>query len=102
MPAQSIISPRTYTIVCIVLVLLTILTVSVSFVPLEGGWHLAAGLTIGLCKASLVVLYFMHALISNRLTWAVIAVACFWLGILLVLTLADYSSRELIPFIPGD
>jgi cytochrome c oxidase subunit 4 len=101
MPDHAMISPRTYTIVCLVLVLLTVLTVSVSLVPLEGGWHLVAGLSIGLCKASLVVLFFMHVLISNRLTWIVLAFACFWLGILLVLTLSDYLSRDLIPFMPG-
>jgi cytochrome c oxidase subunit 4 len=101
MPDRALISPRTYTIVCLVLVLLTALTVSVSLVPLEGGWHLAAGLSIGLCKASLVVLFFMHVLISNRLTWIVIAVACFWLGILFVLTLSEYLSRDLVPFMPG-
>jgi hypothetical protein len=43
----------------------------------------------------------MHALVSPRLTWSVIAVAVFWLGILLVLTLADYFSRGLIPFMEG-
>jgi cytochrome c oxidase subunit 4 len=83
------------------LVLLTALTVSVSFLPLEGGWHLAAGLSIGLAKATLVVLFFMHALHSSRMTWVVIAAACFWLGLLLVLTLADYVSRKQIPFAPG-
>jgi len=101
MPGQALISPRTYTLVCVVLVLLTALTVSVSFRPLEGGWHLAAGLSIGLVKASLVVLFFMHALHSSRLTWVVIAAACFWLGLLVVLTLADYVSRNKVPFAPG-
>jgi len=28
-------------------------------------------------------------------------VACFWLGILLVLTLTDYFTRGIIPFTPG-
>lgn len=90
-----------YVMICIVLVLLTLLTVSVSFVELPGGWHIAAGLTIGLVKASLVVMFFMHALYSERLTGAVIAVACFWLGLLLVLTLCDYLTRDMIPYMPG-
>ncbi len=43
----------------------------------------------------------MHALLSPRLTWAVIVVSCFWLGILLVLTLTDYFTRGMVPFMPG-
>ena len=101
MSREHVLTPATYTVLCAVLVLLTALTVGVSFLPLEGGWHVAAGLTIGLCKASLVVLFFMHVLVSDRLTWLVVAVACFWLGILLVLTLADYVTRNLVPYMPG-
>jgi cytochrome c oxidase subunit 4 len=63
--------------------------------------HIVAGLIIAVCKASLVVLFFMHALISPRLTWLVILVACFWLGLLFVLTLSDYFSRGMVPFMPG-
>ncbi|TMQ35631.1 MAG: hypothetical protein E6K70_01165 [Planctomycetota bacterium] len=62
---------------------------------------MVAGLIIGLCKASLVVLFFMHALVSSRLTWIVIAVSGFWLGLLLVLTLCDYLTRGMVPFMPG-
>jgi cytochrome c oxidase subunit 4 len=87
------ITPRTYVTVGALLVALTVLTAAVSFIPLHGPWHIVVGLAIGLCKASLVLLFFMHVLISGRLTWAVIAVACFWLGILLVLTLTDYFTR---------
>ena len=83
-------------IVCAVLIALTILTVGVSFFPVHGVWRIVIGLTIAFCKASLVVLFFMHALYSNRVTWSVIAVACFWLGILLVLTFSDYLTREMI------
>ncbi len=73
----------------------------ISFLPLPGAWHLVFGLAIALCKGSLVVLFFMRALVSSRLTWIVIAVACFWLGLLVVLTLGDYFSRGLVPFTPG-
>jgi caa(3)-type oxidase subunit IV len=75
--------------------------VGISFLPLPGILHIVFGLSIGACKASLVVLFFMHALVSSRVTWAVIAAACFWMGILLVLTLGDYFTRGLVPFMPG-
>ena len=100
MPERTI-APRTYVTVCALLILLTVLTVAVSFAHLEGVWHVVCGLAIALCKASLVVLFFMHALISSRVTWIVIAVACFWLGVLLVLGLTDYFSRGMVPFMPG-
>jgi cytochrome c oxidase subunit 4 len=100
MPERTI-STWTYIVVCAALILLTCLTVGVSFLPLSGGWHIVIGLLIAVLKATLVVLFFMHVLISPRLTWIVIIVACFWLGILLVLTLSDYITRGMVPFAPG-
>ena len=91
-----------YVCVLLALVALTVFTVGVSFIEVSGIWHVVLGLSIGLCKASLVVLFFMHALYSPRATWAVIAVSCFWLLVVLVtLTFSDYSTRGEIPFAPG-
>jgi cytochrome c oxidase subunit IV len=100
--AERTIAPATYTVVCALLVLLTITTVAVSFVPMQPGvWHIVVGLTIGLVKASLVVLFFMHALLSDRVTWIVIAISIFWLLLLLVLTFCDYFTRDMVPLMPG-
>ena len=55
-----------------------------------------------ICKASLVVLIFMHALHSQAATRAVIVVTMFWLvGVLLALTLSDYTTRSTVSVIPG-
>ncbi len=94
-------SVRTYLLVCLLLIAFTFLTVGISFAHLSGLMHIVAGLTIGLVKATLVILFFMHVLLSTRLTWTVIMVTAIWLGILLVLTYNDYFSRNLIPFTPG-
>ena len=59
-------SPVTYVVVDLILVFLTILTVALSFVHESGLWHIAGGLVIAIFKASLVVLFFMHALRSPR------------------------------------
>jgi cytochrome c oxidase subunit 4 len=83
------------------LIFLTVLTTTISFADLPGQLHIVAGLFIGLCKASLVILFFMHALSSSRVTWIVIAIAAFWLGLLVVLTLTDYASRGMVPYMPG-
>jgi cytochrome c oxidase subunit 4 len=98
---ERIIPTRDYIVVCVVLVLLTFLTVGLSFWHVPPAWHLLFGLSIAVCKASLVVLFFMHALISPRLVWIVIAVVSFWLCLLLVLTLSDYVTREMIPYMYG-
>ena len=95
------ISPRIYVCVCAVLIVLTFLTVAISFAPIHGIWHIAIGLIIAVCKASLVILFFMHAITSDRLTWLVIAISAFWLGLLAVLTLSDYFTRGAVPFTPG-
>lgn len=99
--AERTISARTYILVCVALILLTFLTVGISFLHLEGKWHFILGLTIAVVKASLVVLFFMHALISSRLTWIVIVVTGFWVCILFGLTFTDFASRGMVPFMPG-
>jgi cytochrome c oxidase subunit 4 len=99
--AERSFSPLTYVIICAVLIALTFLTLGVSFFHLDTAWHLFLGMMIGLCKATLVILFFMHVLHSTRLTWIVIVVTVFWLLILVVLTLTDYFSRGEIPFLQG-
>jgi cytochrome c oxidase subunit 4 len=95
-------SIRPYVVVWAILICMTILTAAVSFLELGNViWHLVIALVIAVFKASLVVLFFMHASTSSRLTWIVIACACFFLGILFVLTLSDYMSRDMIQFMPG-
>lgn len=95
-------SPVTYVVVNLILVFLTILTVALSFVHESGLWHIAGGLVIAIFKASLVVLFFMHALRSRAQTRTVIAVVLFWLVVvMLVLTFSDYATRGLIPNLLG-
>src|SRR6267378_1889553 len=95
------VSPAAYLIVLAVLLLLTALTVGISFIELPGSWHLGLGATIAVCKASLVVLIFMHALHSQPATRAVIVVTVFWLvGVLLALTLSEYATRVRVSVLP--
>jgi cytochrome c oxidase subunit 4 len=98
---ERLLSVRTYASVLTALLMLTVLTVGISFIPLAGHWHVAAGLSIAALKGGLVVLFFMHALDSPKLTWAVIAMAVFWLLILTGLTFSDYFTRGMIPGMPG-
>lgn len=100
--STQVISPVTYIIVTAALLLLTVLTVGMSFVDMAAEWHLVSGLTIGVCKASLVGLFFMHLIHSPRTTWAVVIVTLFWLvAVLIGLTFTDYASRTAFPYTPG-
>jgi cytochrome c oxidase subunit IV len=89
--------PRTYFLIFLALIVLTMLTVALSFFEL-GPWHLVAGMAIGVVKAVLVILFFMHVLHSSRLTWLVIAAGFFWLVLLIGGTIADYLTRPWLSY----
>jgi cytochrome c oxidase subunit IV len=100
--SERLLTPAAYMVVLVVLLLLTFLTVGLSFVPSSGLMRIVAGQAIAVVKASLVVLFFMHALRSTVQTRAVIAITVFWLVVVLLgLTFSDYLTRGLIPNIPG-
>jgi len=79
------------------LIVLTLLTVALSFVELHQ-WHAYVGMAIASAKAALVILFFMHVLHSHRLIWSVIIAAMLWLSILMVLTLADTVTRAWLSY----
>ena len=59
-----------------------------------GKFNIVIALVIASIKATLVVLYFMHARYSPKRTQLVIVCSVFWLAIMLALTLADYDTRS--------
>ena len=59
-------SLTTYVVIDLVLIVLTVITVALSFIEEPALGHLLGGLVIGVIKAALVVLFFMHALRSRR------------------------------------
>jgi cytochrome c oxidase subunit 4 len=100
--SERLLAPAGYIAVLVVLMGLTILTVGLSFVPSSPVMRVVSGQAIAVVKASLVVLFFMHALHSPAHTRAVIAVTVFWLVVVLSgLMFSDYFTRGLIPNLPG-
>lgn len=100
--SERLLSPPAYIAVLVVLMILTVLTVGLSFVPSSSLMRVTSGQAIAVVKAALVVLFFMHVLRSPAQTRAVIAVTIFWLVIVFVsLTLSDYLTRGMIPGLPG-
>ena len=91
--SEYIVPTRTYYVVFLTLMVCTAMTIAVAFVDL-GPFNTVVALGIAVFKSALVVLFFMHAKYSPRLTWAVIVGAVLWLGILLLLTMGDYLTRS--------
>jgi cytochrome c oxidase subunit 4 len=92
MSGQHVVSRKVYLAVFLALVVLTVITVEVAghdFGPL----NLIVALAVAVTKATLVVLYFMHARYSPRLTGLVISSSIAFLVILVFLLLTDYVSR---------
>ncbi len=100
--SERLLSAPAFIVVFVLLALLTILTVGLSFVPSSAMMRLAVGQGIAVVKASLVILFFMHVLRSQAQTRVVIVVTIFWLVVVLAaLTFSDYSTRGMIPNLPG-
>jgi cytochrome c oxidase subunit 4 len=85
--------PRTiYFSVFGALLVLTALTVIVANFDF-GRMNDIVAMTVAVTKMTLVLLFFMHVRYSSRLIWVIVASMFFWLLILLLLTLTDYTSR---------
>ncbi len=91
--SEHIVSPKIYLAIFAVLMLGTGVTVWAAFQNF-GKLNIVIALAIASIKATLVVLYFMHARYSPKRTQLVIVCAVFWLAIMLALTLADYDTRS--------
>lgn len=100
--AQHIVSPVTYMIILLALLVGTALTVLASYIDL-GEWHIAPGLTlfwnpvvalaIATTKMMLVVLFFMHVKYSTKLTKLTVCAGLFTFLVLVGMTLSDYFTR---------
>jgi cytochrome c oxidase subunit 4 len=92
---MSHISPKsTYFTIFGILMALTALTVFAAFHHL-GVFNFPVAIGIAITKGTLVILFFMHAKYSSRLTKLFVGMSFFFLLILFTLTLTDYLSRGL-------
>jgi cytochrome c oxidase subunit 4 len=100
MPTATL-RPRSYFILCIALILGVVLNVAMSFMNVQPVWHTVISLSIAFPMVISIALFGMHLVFADKVIWSVFLVACFWVGILLVLTYTDYFTREMTPFAPG-
>ncbi len=91
--SEHIVSPKIYAVIFLSLMAGTAITVYAAFQN-YGKFNIVIALGIATIKATLVVLYFMHARYSPKRTQLVIVCSVFWLAIMLALTLADYDTRS--------
>jgi cytochrome c oxidase subunit 4 len=82
----------TYVAVCAGLLLLTGVTVAVSYVDL-GILNVAVALLIASAKAALVALFFMHLRSEDRLVWTFALVPLVFLALIVGGTLSDTLFR---------
>ena len=94
--SEHVVSPKIYFTILVALLIGTVATVQAAKVDL-GRWNIVLALTIAVTKMTLVILFFMHGKYSARRTKLIIASGFFWLAIMLVLTLADYTTRHAEP-----
>ena len=85
--------------VFLALIVGTIITTLVAYVDL-GPLNIVVALLVAVCKATLVILFFMHVKYSPRLTKLVVIAGVFWLIILLTITETDLLTRHWIG-VPG-
>ena len=90
---EHIVSPKIYAVIFTALIGGTLLTTWAAFQDF-GLFNIVIALAIATAKATLVVLFFMHARYAEKRTRLVIICAIFWLAIMLSLTLSDYQTRQ--------
>jgi cytochrome c oxidase subunit IV len=98
MTTEHVLSVKLYAAIFGALIFLTLSTAGVAFIDLGGNLNTVVALVIAVGKALLVILYFMHARYSSRLTWVFAAAGFFWLMILIGGTIDDVLTRERISF----
>jgi cytochrome c oxidase subunit 4 len=89
---EHIVPPTTYLAIILTLLVLTGTTVGAAFINLHR-FNIVVALAIATLKATLVVLFFMHAKYSPKRTKLIILAGVFWLALLLGMTLSDYITR---------
>lgn len=97
--AEATVSPKVYLWTYLGLLALTLSTVLIGYVDL-GWFSMFVAVAIAAGKATLISLFFMHALYEKAIVRLLIAGALLWFLILVTLTMSDYITRSWLP-VPG-
>jgi cytochrome c oxidase subunit IV len=91
-----VVPQKTYLIVFLSLIGLTLLTTGVAFIDL-GPLNTPVALAIAFCKMLLVIFFFMNLRNGTGLVRIVVLAGFFWLALLIGLTSSDYHTRTWTP-----
>ena len=93
---HHITSNKTYIIVWLALMVMTAITVYVSYINF-GILNIVIALVVASIKASIVALYFMHLKFEDSITWVFALFPLSLLGLLIAMTITDTFTRVVIP-----
>lgn len=93
---QHITSNKTYIIVWIILMILTAITVYVSYIHF-GVFNIVVAMGVASIKASIVALYFMHLKFEDSITWVFALFPLSLLALLIGMTILDTFTRVVVP-----
>jgi cytochrome c oxidase subunit 4 len=83
---------RIYVTVFAALMVLTVVTVAVSYVHLPLPMAVAVALLVATVKGSLVACYFMHLISEKKMIYLILAFTVFFFASLMALTLGAYAD----------
>jgi cytochrome c oxidase subunit 4 len=86
-------SVKQYVQVTGTLLALLLLTVGAAYVHF-GAFNTAIAMLISIAKGSLIILFFMHVRQASPLLRVFVCAGFFWLGLMIVLALSDFLTRN--------
>ncbi len=93
---HHITSNKTYLIVWAALMVMTAITVYVSYINF-GMLNIVIALAVASIKASIVALYFMHLKFEDSITWVFALFPLLLLALLIGMTITDTFTRTIVP-----
>jgi cytochrome c oxidase subunit 4 len=88
---------RIYITVFVALMILTVVTVAVSYLDLSVPLAVTVALLVAIVKGSLVACYFMHLISEKKLIYAVLGLTAAFFIALMALPVVTHSSGYWIP-----
>jgi cytochrome c oxidase subunit 4 len=86
---------REYWMVFVILMVLLLATVGAAFINM-GHFNVPVAFSIAVLKAGLILWFFMHLKQSTRLSHVFAFASFAWLALMLIITLGDYVSRNIM------
>ncbi len=93
---HHITSNKTYIIVWLALMVMTVVTVYISYINF-GVLNIVIALVVASIKASIVALYFMHLKFEDSITWVFALFPLSLLALLIAMTMTDTFTRTIVP-----